>query len=156
MPTKKPQNDAASQSVAEPEVAEVKTGPRKLSLSEVMSNFGAPAKPVLKTITFTDKTDESEVTSEVWVKRLSFGAVQKINDAYKYQMDEDGNPQVVDVDRKLIVREQIAQSICSSEKGDLLFADSDQVADLSTALASSLYQASDEVNNFSGKSKTAS
>lgn len=156
MPTKKLQNDAASQSVAEPEVAEVKTGPRKLSLSEVMSNFGAPAKPVLKTITFTDKTDDSEVTSEVWVKRLSFEGSQKIAQAYQFESDEDGKSALTGVDGALMQRERIAQTICADQDGVLLFKGEHEVSELDDGFARALYVVSDEVNNFSGKSKTAS
>ena len=154
MPTKKPQNAAASQSVAETEVAEavkLPAEPRKLSLADVMDQYAKPPKPVAKQISFIDQVSGSEVMAEVWIKRLSFGAVQKINQAYKFELDESGEHQIKSVDGALINRERIAQTICRSESGELLFTDSDQVAELVETFASALFIASDEVNNFSGK-----
>ena len=160
MPTKKPQNAAASQPVAEPEVAEVKAEspdqakpiPRKLSFDELKQK-AKPVKAVLVPISFIDKETGEHLEAEVWVKRVTFAGSVEISKAFQYAQVEDGDvSRAVSADAKRLFAERLRATICEDEAGSPFFESTDQVYSVSVSLSDALWEATDGVNNFSGKS----
>lgn len=110
---------------------------------------------IKKKIEFLD-IEENICESYVFVKKLGYNAVMDINKAFTWDFSNKDNIKVKDVNVSDLQCGRILHTICADETGTPLFSGMGEIYDLSPSLGFALHGASDEVNNFSGKSQTKS
>lgn len=109
---------------------------------------------VEKEISFTS-IDGEECTAKVFVKKLSYSALMDVNKAYEFEIVK-GEAKYKGLDIARLQAGQILHSICMDKTGKKLFNNIDEIYELIPEMGFALHAASDEVNNFSGKSQTKS
>lgn len=108
---------------------------------------------VEKEIEFVSVNGEN-CEAKVFVRKLGYQAIMDIQKAITWEFNEQDieKSKVKQIDVMLIQATRVLHTICSDRKGTPLFKTVDQVYDLVPTLGFALYAASDEVNNFLGKS----
>lgn len=111
----------------------------------------ALSAPVPKTISLT--LDDGETCeAQVFVRRLTFASISEINKAISYKTTNN-DIEITDIDAAKMQAIRVRQTICTDIKGTPLFETDNDVMGATIDLVTALYQVSDEVNNFAGKSK---
>lgn len=125
---------------------------KKVSVKDIIS-FSSKASVVEKEIKFIS-IDGEECEGHVYIKKLGYQAIMDLQKAITWDIDEKNleNSKVKAVDIIYLQAMRILHTVCSDISGTPLFNDVDQIYDLVPTLGFALYGASDEVNNFSGKS----
>ncbi|WP_151765938.1 phage tail assembly chaperone family protein, TAC [Acinetobacter colistiniresistens] len=100
--------------------------------------------------------DVVELSAQVFIKRLSYKDIEATSKAYHWKLDLQNieNSTLEGVDSRLLRAAQLLGSVCENAKGKMLYESTDEVYDSDPVFIEALYQVSDAVNNFSGKSQT--
>lgn len=108
---------------------------------------------VSKSIEF-EAIDGEMAQADVFVKILSYESVFEINKAFDYDVTDENNPKLKNINLSLLQITRILKTICADDKGTPLFSSAKEIEDLIPSLGWALFKVADEVNNFQGKSKT--
>lgn len=101
--------------------------------------------------------EDAELEGEVFIKRLSFAAQQEVSKAFEWDvLSNPDSPVVKDVNGSRLIASRLVGSICEDEKGTPFFKSVEEIYTSDPNFINAIYEESDKVNNFSGKSKTKS
>lgn len=99
----------------------------------------------------------AELEGEVFIKRLSFAAQQEASKAFEWDVvSNPDNPVIKEVNGSQLIASRLVGSIYEDEKGTPFFKSVEEVYASDPNFINAIYEESDKVNNFSGKSKTKS
>lgn len=100
--------------------------------------------------------DVVELEGQVFIKRLSYEDIEEVSKAYTWNIDYQNleNSTLESVDRRLLRAAQLLGSVCEDAAGKAFFEDIADVYSSEPVFVEALYVVADEVNNFSGKSRT--
>lgn len=105
---------------------------------------------VLKTINFT-ATDGEHYEADVYVRKMRFADNANLASVYTIEsVDENGEP-TYSTDNAKLQAARILSCACTDVQGTPLFETLDQVMNADHELATAIFVACDEVNNFLGK-----
>lgn len=114
----------------------------------------------LKKLTKSDVQigDDIELEGQVFIKRLNFKEHQDTNKAYEWDFNpedpEKSKLKSVDIDH--LTASRLVGTVCEDTKSTPFFKNTDEVFTSNVNFINALYDVSDEVNNFLGKSRKKS
>ncbi|CAM0689660.1 phage tail assembly chaperone family protein, TAC [Acinetobacter baumannii] len=99
-----------------------------------------------------------ELEADVFVKKLNFKESREVSKAIEWDVNYQDleASKVKTIDSTQMQAAQLLGSICSDQKGTPFFANVNDIYKAEPSLVNALFAASDEINNFLGKSRKKS